>query len=130
MSESKKQRRVRPCNDEDTRTMIGQRIGDVQYIARSIHERLPQHISFDDLVQDGVIGLIDAAQKYDFAKGVSFRTYAKFRIRGAIIDSMRQMDWGPRSVRLQHRRMEKARHKLTNSLGRYPTEPELAKELS
>lgn len=68
---------------------------DVRYIARKIHQGLPYHVSFEDLLHDGVVGLIDAAHKYDLARGASFRTYAKFRIQGAILDSMRQMDWGP-----------------------------------
>lgn len=109
--------------------MIHQRMDDVRFIARSIHERLPYHVPFEDLVHDGVVGLIDAAHKFDHAKQTSFRTYAKFRIRGAIIDSMRQMDWGPRSVRRQCRELEHARQKLTHALGRYPSEGELAGEL-
>jgi RNA polymerase sigma factor FliA len=116
--------------DRETQTLIHERMADVKYIARRIHDRLPDHIPFEDLVHDGIIGLIDATQKYDHEKDVSFRTYAKFRIRGAILDSMRRLDWGTRSVRRQYRNLEQARQKLGHSLGRYPTDQELAGELS
>lgn len=116
-------------NDEEKHQAIHQRMEDVRYIARKIHKGLPYHVSFEDLLHDGVVGLIDAAQKYDLARETSFRTYAKFRIQGAILDSMRQMDLGPRSLRREHRRLERARQKLTTSLGRYPAQSELATEL-
>lgn len=116
-------------SDEERHHAIHQRMEDVRYIARKIHQGLPYHVSFEDLLHDGVVGLIDAAHKYDLARGASFRTYAKFRIQGAILDSMRQMDWGPRRLRREHRRVEGAQQKLTNSLGRYPAESELASEL-
>lgn len=72
--------------------LLHMHLPDVRYIARRIHEQLPRHVPFDDLVHDGVVGLIDAADKFDPLKRVQFRTYAKFRIRGAILDSLREMD--------------------------------------
>ena len=71
----------------------------VRYLARRIHERLPQHVEMDDLVSAGVLGLIDAFRKFDPGKKVQFRSYAQFRIRGAILDSLRTLDWSPRDLR-------------------------------
>ncbi len=98
----------------------------VRYIARRIHERVPQHVPFDDLVQAGTIGLMDAVQKYDPAKNTQFKTYAKFRIRGAILDSLRDCDWAPRDLRRQARQIEQAQTKLRNQLGHTPTDEETA----
>jgi RNA polymerase sigma factor FliA len=80
-------------------------------------------------VHAGVIGLIDALNKFDRSKHVQFGSYAKFRIRGAILDSLREMDWGPRELRRKARRIEEAQLKLSLELSRAPTEVEIAKEL-
>src|SRR3989454_11904790 len=101
----------------------------VRYIARRIHERLPRHVPLEDLVHAGVVGLIDALHKYDRNKHVQFGSYAKFRIRGAILDSLREMDWSPRDLRRKARRLQEAHSSLSGVLGRSPTEPELAAEL-
>ncbi len=77
----------------------------------------------------GVLGLIDALHKFDHNKHVQFGSYAKFRIRGAILDSLREMDWSPRDLRRKSRRLEEAHSKLRGALGRNPSEPELAAEL-
>jgi RNA polymerase sigma factor for flagellar operon FliA len=114
--------------DERERLLLEQ-LPQVRYIARRIHERLPRHVPFEDLVHAGVIGLIDALHKYDRGKQVQFGSYAKFRIRGAILDSLREMDWGPRDLRRKARRVEEANHALRAQLGRNPTEPEVAAEL-
>ena len=71
----------------------------VRYIARRIHDRLPQHVELDDLVSAGIVGLIDAFAKFDHGKKVQFKSYAQFRIRGAILDSLRTLDWSPRELR-------------------------------
>ena len=102
---------------------------DVRYIARRIHHRLPRDVPFDDLVHAGVLGLIDAADKFDSGKQVQFRTYAKLRIRGAILDSLREMDWGPRSLRKRARKLEAATAELAATLGRAPLENEVAQRL-
>src|SRR6185312_13123864 len=101
----------------------------VRYLARRIHERLPQHIEMDDLVSAGVLGLIDAFRKFDPGKKVPFRSYAQFRIRGAILDSLRTLDWSPRDLRRKGRAIEAAIQALTVRLGRAPGEPEVAAEL-
>jgi RNA polymerase sigma factor for flagellar operon FliA len=101
----------------------------VKFIARRIHDRLPAQVPLDDLIHAGVVGLIDAVEKFDPSKNVQLKSYAKFRIRGAILDSLREMDWGPRHLRRQARRIEEAHLALKLRLGRVATEPELASEL-
>jgi len=108
--------------------LLMDQLPQVRYIARRIHEHLPRHVPFEDLVHAGVVGLIDALHKYDQKKQVQFASYAKFRIRGAILDSLREMDWSPRDLRRKARLLEEAHHKLRSELGRNPTEPELAVE--
>ena len=101
----------------------------VQYIARRIHDRLPPQVLLEDLVHAGIIGLIDAVKKYDPSKNVQLKHYAEFRIRGAILDSLRQIDWSPRALRRQARRLEQAILACKARLGRDPSEPEIAAEL-
>lgn len=112
----------------DYECMILEELQLASRIARYIHQRMPPHVLLEDLVQAGVIGLIDAAHKYDPAKAVPFRAYATFRIRGAIMDSLRAMDWGPRNLRRKQRQLQKAHHLLSSKLSRNPTEQELAQE--
>lgn len=109
--------------------MLLEQLPQVKYIARRIHERLPQHVPFDDLLHAGIVGLIDAMHKYDAGKNVRFASYAKFRIRGAILDSLRDMDWSPRDLRRKARRLETAMQKLQTELGRSASEPELAQAM-
>jgi len=101
----------------------------VRFLARRIHERLPQHVDIEDLVSAGVVGLMDAFAKFDPAKKVQFRSYAQFRIRGAILDSLRTLDWSPRELRRKGRAVEEAVRVLTARLGRPPGEPEIAAEM-
>ena len=79
--------------------MLLEHLPTVRYLARRIHERLPQHVDLDDLISAGVVGLIDAFSKFDHSKKVQFKSYAQFRIRGAILDSLRTLDWSPRELR-------------------------------
>jgi RNA polymerase sigma factor for flagellar operon FliA len=101
----------------------------VRFLARRVHERLPQHVDMEDLVSAGVVGLMDAFQKFDPKKQVQFRSYAQFRIRGAILDSLRALDWGPRELRRKGRQVEDAIQALTSRLGRSPSETEIAREM-
>jgi RNA polymerase sigma factor for flagellar operon FliA len=103
-----------------------EQIPQVRFIARKIHERLPQHIDLEDLVHAGILGLLDAMEKYDGSRNVQFKSYAQFRIRGAILDNLRELDWGPRHLRKQARRIEEARLALAAQSGRAPSEEELA----
>jgi len=101
----------------------------IRFIAQKIAVRLPSNIEFDDLVSSGVIGLMDAIDKYDPSRDNKFKTYAEFRIRGAILDELRAQDWVPRSVREKAKQLERAHVRLEQKLGRMPTEDELTKEL-
>jgi len=101
----------------------------VRFLARRIHERLPQHVDVEDLVSAGVVGLMDAFTKFDPDKKVQFRSYAQFRIRGAILDSLRTLDWSPRELRRKGRAMEEAINSVTARLGRPPSEVEVAAEM-
>lgn len=109
--------------------LILQQLPQVHYIARRIFERLPQHVPFEDLVNAGVIGLIEAIRSYDPTKSVPLKSFAKFRIRGAIIDSLRELDWGSRPLRQKAKNIEEAVSKLAAQLGRQPDEEEIAAEL-
>ncbi len=98
-------------------------------LARRLHRTLPRHIEVDDLTSAGYLGLVDAAQKFDGAKQTQFRTYAEFRVRGAMLDSLRELDCGTRSLRRRVRDIEQARRTLTLRLGGAPEEADLACEL-
>jgi RNA polymerase sigma factor for flagellar operon FliA len=102
----------------------------VRFLARRIHERLPQHVDIEDLFSAGVVGLMDAFAKFDPSKKVQFRSYAQFRIRGAILDSLRTLDWSPRELRRKGRGVEEAIRTLSSRLGRAPSETEVATELN
>jgi RNA polymerase sigma factor FliA len=109
--------------------LLQENLPEVRYIARRIHDRLPSHVSFDDLVHAGIIGLIDAVDKFDPHRNVLLKSYARFRIRGAIIDSLRQMDWSPRALRRQARRIEDAQREIATKVGRAATDTEIAAQL-
>jgi RNA polymerase sigma factor FliA len=116
-------------DQEERDRILLEQLPQVRYLARRIHERLPRHVPLEDMVHSGVIGLIDALNKFDSSKHVQFGSYAKFRIRGAILDSLREMDWGPRELRRKARGVEEAQRKLSMDLSRAPTEVEVAAEL-
>lgn len=113
----------------DRDEFILKELPQVYYIARRVYERLPQHVPFEDLVHAGVIGLIEAVRSYEASKAVPFNAFAKFRIRGAILDSLRALDWGSRPLRRKGRRIEEAITKLSAKLGRQPEEDEIAAEM-
>ncbi len=101
----------------------------IRYIVNRIAVRLPSHIDLDDLHNTGVIGLMDAIDKYDPNKNCKFKTYAEFRIKGAILDQLRSLDWVPRSIRQKSRRLEQAYSQVEQRLGRSATEHEIAESL-
>ena len=101
----------------------------IRYIVNRIAVRLPSHIDLDDLHNTGVIGLMDAIEKYDPEKNCKFKTYAEFRIKGAILDQLRSLDWVPRSVRQKGRRLERAYGEVEQRLGRSASEDEVADSL-
>ncbi|MHC4470278.1 MAG: sigma-70 family RNA polymerase sigma factor, partial [Planctomycetota bacterium] len=101
----------------------------VRYIADRLLATLPSFVELDDLQSMGIFGLIEAIDRFDPDRGVQFKTYCMNRIRGAILDELRSMDWVPRLVRIKANRIEKTVDKLEAKLGRQPTYYELAKEL-
>lgn len=101
----------------------------VKYVAGRISVGLPAHVEINDLINDGVFGLIDAIEKYDDSRSVKFETYAITRINGAILDALRSFDWVPRGVRRDVRVFDRAYESLESELGRAPTDSELAERL-
>ncbi|HLY39876.1 MAG TPA: FliA/WhiG family RNA polymerase sigma factor [Terracidiphilus sp.] len=118
-----------PGMNADEERVLLEHLPIVRYLARRIHERLPQHVDMEDLVSAGVVGLMDAFTKFDPEKKVQFRSYAQFRIRGAILDSLRTLDWSPRDLRRKGRQVEEAIRAVTARLGRPPGEIEVAEEI-
>jgi RNA polymerase sigma factor for flagellar operon FliA len=117
-------------SDAERERILMEQLPQVRYIARRIHERLPRHVPFEDLVHAGVVGLIDALNKFDLSKQVQFSSYAKFRIRGAILDSLRELDWSPRELRRKGRLVDSVYCELSGKLGRAPDENEIAQEMN
>jgi RNA polymerase sigma factor for flagellar operon FliA len=101
----------------------------VKAIAIRVHENLPVHVDLDDMIHAGVMGLFDAVLKYDHAKNVMFHAYAKHRIKGAILDSLREMDWASRDLRKKQKQVETVTRDLSGKLGRTPQENEVADEM-
>jgi RNA polymerase sigma factor FliA len=118
-----------PLTAEQEHLMI-EHLRIVGFIAQRIHERLPQHVPIEDLYGAGVLGLVDAFGKFESSKQVQFRTYAQYRIRGAILDSLRTLDWSPRELRRKARAVEQAIQTLTAQIHRNPTETEIAQKLN
>jgi RNA polymerase sigma factor for flagellar operon FliA len=109
--------------------LVLQELSEVYYIAARIRERLPQQVDLEDLVSAGVIGLIEASRTFDSTKNAQFKTFAKFRIRGAILDSLREIDWGSRLMRRRGREIADATTRLEARLNRKPVEAEIAAEM-
>lgn len=101
----------------------------VKYNAERIHTKLPDEVDVEDLMSAGIFGLMDAIDAFDLDRGVKFETYCAPRIRGAILDELRSMDWVPRLVRSRSSQVDQARKALEMELGRVPTEDELAKKM-
>jgi RNA polymerase sigma factor for flagellar operon FliA len=120
---------VTSLDSGDQERLLLEQLPQVRYIARRIHDRLPSHIPFDDLVQAGILGLMEALHKFDSSKNVELKTYAKHRIQGAILDSLRDLDWSPRPLRKKARQLEQAHQRLRAQFGRPASESELAVEL-
>lgn len=101
----------------------------VKIVAGRLSMYLGYNVEYDDLVGYGIFGLIDAVDKFDFSKGVKFETYASFRIRGAILDEIRKMDWIPRTLRQKQKKIDAAYHKIETEQGRIASNEEIAHEL-
>jgi RNA polymerase sigma factor FliA len=114
---------------EERERLLIEHLPLVRYVAKAIHERLPQHVPLDDLIQAGTIGLIQAVDNFDSTRKVPLRLYAQLRIRGAILDNLRDLDWSPRSLRAMARRIEAAVSSLAEKLRRMPEDEEVCKAL-
>ncbi len=114
---------------ESADELVMRELSQVYYIASRIRDRLPQHVDLEDLVNAGVIGLLEASRSFDSSKSAQFKTFAKFRIRGAILDSLRELDWGSRLMRRRGREIAEATARLEARLGRKPLEAEIAREM-
>src|SRR2546423_1739554 len=115
--------------DERDRLIL-ENLPQVRLIARRIHDKLPESVSLDDLVSTGVVGLITAVDNFDPSQNVKLKTYAEYKIRGAILDSLRELDWAPRQKRKKAKQIEAGISAAEQRLHRSPTEEEVAGELS
>src|SRR5215471_8219228 len=118
-----------PENQEYRNRLVEQYLPLVKYNGERIWARLPEGVELDDLVSAGVFGLMDAIDAFDMTRGVKFETYCVPRIRGAMLDELRTMDWVPRLVRSKASKLNEATKTLEAKLGRHPTEAELAQHM-
>ncbi len=114
---------------EEREALILEHLPQVRLIARRIHERLPESVSLDDLISTGIVGLIGAIDRFDPKLNVKLKTYAEYKIRGAILDSLRGLDWAPRQQRKKAKQIEAAIAAAEQRLKRQPREEEIAAEL-
>jgi len=113
----------------DKNQLVSQYVPLVKRIAYHLMAKLPASVQVEDIIQNGMLGLLDAIGRYEEGLGAQFETYAVQRIRGAMLDGLRENDWLPRSLRREMRRIEQAVHQLEQRHGRQPTEKELAESL-
>ena len=116
-------------NIKERNEIIEKYLPMIQCVARRISSRLPAHINYHDLISSGVIGLMDAIKKYDSNRNNKFKTYAEFRVRGAILDALRSQDWTPRSIRDKAKKIDKITKTLEQRFSRSPKEKEIAEAL-
>jgi RNA polymerase sigma factor for flagellar operon FliA len=116
-------------SSEEREELILEHLPQVRLIARRIHDRLPESVSLDDLISTGVLGLIAAIDRFDPTQNVKLKTYAEYKIRGAILDSLRGLDWAPRQQRKRAKQIEAAISAAEQRLHRTPSEEEIAAEL-
>ncbi len=119
----------RIISQEERERLVNEHAPLVKYIAQRLAMKLPPNVAIDDLISTGVLGLLDAIDKYDATRDVKFSTYAQFRIKGAMQDSLREMDWVPRSVRSRASEIGCVYEALEKKLGRPATEAEAAKQM-
>jgi RNA polymerase sigma factor for flagellar operon FliA len=117
-----------PTSEERERLLM-ENVVSVRFIARKLHQTLPRHVELDDLVSAGMVGLMEACDRFDARRHVQFKSYAQFRIRGAILDWLRTLDWGPRELRRKARAIAETTRVLAQRLGRAPGEQEIAEAM-
>ena len=116
-------------DEQERDRLVMENLPEVTYIAKRIHNRIPQHIDFEDLMESGVVGLLEAINHYDPSRKIKLMTFAKLRIEGAILDSLRTLDWSPRELRKKGRQLEDVLHRLRSRIGRAPASDEIAGEM-
>ena len=114
---------------EDRERLLMEHLASVRFIARKLHQTLPRHVELEDLVSAGMVGLMEACNRFDARRHVQFKSYAQFRIRGAILDWLRTLDWGPRELRRKARAIAETTRILAQRLGRAPGEQEIAEAM-
>jgi RNA polymerase sigma factor for flagellar operon FliA len=117
------------ASSPDRDELILEHLPQIKYIAQRISTKLPSHVELNDLVSAGILGLLDAIEKFDPNRGVKFKTYAELRIKGAILDSLRNLDWAPRSLRKKSKDLERVYRELEQRLGRPATEKEVCEAM-
>lgn len=120
---------VSSLDQEERDRLLMENLPQVHYIAKRIHDRLPPHVPLEDLVNAGVVGLLEAIRNFDASRGAQVKTYAELRIKGAILDSLREMDWSPRALRRKGRQLEQSHSRLRQVFERAPSEQELADDM-
>jgi RNA polymerase sigma factor for flagellar operon FliA len=120
----------RSSRTESRQQLIIEYLGVAKSVALQVHSKLPAHVDIGDLIHAGILGLMDAADKYDPSRQVQFSSYAKYRIRGAILDSLRKLDFTSRDLRRSFKKVESATQDLRAVLQREPTEEEIAERMS
>ena len=129
-SRSHKNRRSAPSAAQERDALIEAHLPQVRFIADRLAAKLPPSVDRDDLIGAGVLGLLDAFEKYDPSRGVLFKTYAEMRVRGAMLDSLRDLDWAPRSMRRRAREVEAAYAQVEQQRGHKASEEEVAAALN
>ncbi|HKV39654.1 MAG TPA: FliA/WhiG family RNA polymerase sigma factor [Blastocatellia bacterium] len=120
---------ISQLDQEERDRLVLENLPQVNYIARRVYSRISEQVPLEDLMSAGVVGLLEAINHYDPNRNVKLMTFAKLRIEGAMLDSLRDLDWSPRELRRQGRQVEEALQKLRASLGRAPSESEIAAEM-
>ncbi len=114
------------CNKDTRAALVEAHLPQVKFIAERLAAKLPPSVDRDDLIGAGVLGLLDAVDKFDATRGVQFKTYAELRVRGAMLDCLRALDWAPRTLRQRAREVEAAYHQIERDSGRPAEEEEVA----
>jgi RNA polymerase sigma factor for flagellar operon FliA len=118
-----------PFDRENREQIIKDYVPLVKFVAHRVASRLPSHVELDDLIHSGILGLMDAIEKFEPARNIKFKTYAELRIKGAILDGLRELDWVPRSLRRKKKDIESAYHLLEQQMGRAATDEQVADHL-
>jgi RNA polymerase sigma factor for flagellar operon FliA len=117
------------ATSEERERLLMEHLTSVRFIARKLHQTLPRHVELEDLISAGMVGLMEACNRFDARRHVQFKSYAQFRIRGAILDWLRTLDWGPRELRRKARAIAETTRILAQRLGRAPGEQEIAEAM-